>query len=712
MPVRAAPRFAGAVLVPALLLGMLAAPRVAAVSGVPDDGAIKLPGDRVLAAMVGDVNGDGVRDLIRLVPGSANPGQMAVEADAIRDGSAVSLGEAALQRTATTDDVAAGRRPTDDGLLPLQVTEPARLVAWRDGGREQVLVATIGSGGLSRPCCLTLWRVSLDSRGRTAVELMGKSSISAAAILAEDLDGDGTDELVVLDTADPDVAVQQLKVQVLNLTQQPFTMRMATARDAVVAGPLFSLGDSDGQPGNEVGFLQPPNWFDQLYPTLYRISLDAAGQPTVERGALPDIGQLAAVSTADGGRLVLVNELVTALLDWPAGVAQPEVALISRRGGALLGVVGSSLHAAVLVARGGSVDVLDGRLASRMGVHASAAAARLMAPGRAPFQGPLPGAGAGGDDQAFVFAGRLITLQPDAGPQTPGFVHTTTTAALPGLVPVGLFGPRGAWVAVGVQDPLSVARRGGPMASYQRDTSGAIWVEPAPALFTPETDDGLLAPPVDGGVPDPNRSVPTLLTAGRLEATVSAPPGSKVLSVARIGQVTARSEDTIGAGGSSQVVLSDSTTGAAFTAEVQVITPGGHGYAARWEIRVIEGSPTLHVEPHGALLSFEVPIAGTTEPGNTVKVDGEPTPVASDGTFQMKVSAGLLPRTVSVTATDPLGRTAEETVSVVALFDYRTLPWIPITTVVTVLLALFLFVRAPRARPARSGGHGTLEEIE
>jgi len=94
-------------------------------------------------------------------------------------------------------------------------------------------------------------------------------------------------------------------------------------------------------------------------------------------------------------------------------------------------------------------------------------------------------------------------------------------------------------------------------------------------------------------------------------------------------------------------------------------------------------------------------------------VDGQPVAVAPDGTFEASVGGGILPRDVRVRATDQLGNVTQETISVVAVADYRLLPWIPITAVVTVGLGLFLFLRTPRsARPSGSTGTGTLEEIE
>lgn len=107
-------------------------------------------------------------------------------------------------------------------------------------------------------------------------------------------------------------------------------------------------------------------------------------------------------------------------------------------------------------------------------------------------------------------------------------------------------------------------------------------------------------------------------------------------------------------------------------------------------------------------------IAGRTDPAVVeVMVDDAPANVGSDGSFTARVPAALVPRRVTVTAVDQLGNTASRSVSVVAVLDYRQLPWVPITAALTLLVAGFLYLRAPRSRPAsRSAESGTLEELE
>ena len=105
----------------------------------------------------------------------------------------------------------------------------------------------------------------------------------------------------------------------------------------------------------------------------------------------------------------------------------------------------------------------------------------------------------------------------------------------------------------------------------------------------------------------------------------------------------------------------------------------------------------------------------TTSYGRHASDDGTPVPVAADGRFDAAVSAGLWPRDVQIEATDPLGNRNTATVSVVALLDYRQLPWIPIVALLTILAGLVLYLRVPHLRPAAPSGpmtDATLEDLE
>ena len=96
-------------------------------------------------------------------------------------------------------------------------------------------------------------------------------------------------------------------------------------------------------------------------------------------------------------------------------------------------------------------------------------------------------------------------------------------------------------------------------------------------------------------------------------------------------------------------------------------------------------------------------------------VDGSAVPVGSDGRFEAAVGAGLWPRDVQIVATDPLGNRTTTTISVVAVLDYRQLPWIPIVALLTILAGIVLYLRVPHVRPATPSGQmtdATLEDLD
>lgn len=696
-------------LVLASLAAMLAAPPAHAVTTIPDEEVVQLAGDRTLRAMVGDVDGDDVRELVRLVPWQVNPGLQAVEVDSVRGEQVASAGQVQLWRAATPDEAFAGRRLSADGLLPLGVGEPAQLIAWRQDGVERVLVATIGTRDLARQCCLTLWRVSIAD-GRAGVNLIQGGSLSAASILAADLDGDGTDELVVVETPDPDLQqfVFRRVVVVLRWNGTTFDELRDVADPSAASGPLIPLGNSDGLAGDEVGFIELPR-FDQVTPTLFRIGLDASGGVSVEHALLPDDGAIAPISVDGEGRLVLVGKDEVTLLAWPAGAAKPLVDGTTPRGGELLGVLGEELETRILVLRGGAVDALDATLRSQQGISSGVAATRFAFSDQPPYAGPLPGGDPGGAP-AYLFGGRLLTADVLRPPLS--LLAAGNASVLPGLAPVGLFGPSRDWAAVAETDRSVGSRRGGLL-----DTTTPIsrlWVVPASAFLSPEADDGLLEPQLDGAVPDETRRIPTLLTAGRIMAELAAPAGSTLRATAASPDETQINEVVVGPAGEARVELlgppgTDRTT---FKVELRVVTPAGHGYAASWEVRVVRDPPKLSVEVPLATLGFDVTLRGVTAPGATVEVDGSPVAVAPDGSFRTGVAAGPLPRSITVSAEDPLGNRAEQSVEVIAPIDYRRLPWVPIAVGFTLLAAVVLYLRSPRPARRETDGHGTLEEID
>jgi hypothetical protein len=708
MPPPAPARVIVAALLAAAALVAGVAPPVAGLEAIPREGGSVLPGE-AHGAIVGDVDGDGVRELVRLVPWSSSPGRLALEVVSMDGGEPRLHGQALVQRAASVEDHVAGNNPDEAELLPLSTSEPARLIAWRDGDRERVLLATMqgdpGSVAIERSCCLTLWWVGFDRDGATALEYVQNTVASAAWIVAADMDADGTDELAVVETPNPAIPAAS-EVMVLRWNGRDFDRLRATAHRGLISGPLTVLGDSDGLAGEEVGYVATPPPGDFGASTLHRFAL-ANGRMRIDRRELTDRGSIVPLVGPAGPRLAIVSERAVQLLEWPAGEPSRLVDTFER-GGTPLGVLGTGESARLLVLRGSTVDLLDAELRSRQGIVAGQAAVWFNASSLPPYHGELPGGDESGE-ATFVFGGRLIS-----GVDASGQAPFREIAVLAGKTPVGLFGPGRGWAAVGDGPALPAARRGGGLLVGASARASALAVVPADALLTPAADGGRLEPVLSGGLLDDSLPArPSLMTNGEVRATIAAPPNSRLQVTSRDGE---RTEGLLAAEVADVVLIPafDSDENEAFTVRLLVSTPAGQGYGATWEARVLRQPPALRASAPFASLAFTVPISGQTAPSVTLEVDGEPVAVQPDGSFAADVGAGLLPRSVRVAATDRLGNTNEVVVEVVALIDYRQLPWVPAVVVLTLAAGAILYLRVPR--PTSTGSahpdEGVLEDIQ
>ncbi|MGH2457023.1 MAG: hypothetical protein ACRDHD_12300, partial [Candidatus Limnocylindria bacterium] len=597
-------------------------------------------------------------------------------------------------------------RPADaDGLVPVSLREPARLLAWRRDGREEVLAVAVGTDGLPRACCLTIWRVGLAGSGQVELELLGDLQLSAEWIRAVDLDGDGTDEVVLLEPA----TASRADSRDIRVLRWEGTFRVSPNLNlAARSDPrLVLLGDSDGLPGDEVGVI--PGRLDARSAELSRLAMATDGSVTVERTALPFAGDVVPLRGSNGGRLVLASDDDgTALLRWPSGAARAVVERTSARQGRPVMVLGSGTAARLVLDRGaGVVDLLDPTLMARQRVAGGPAASRFRLSSRQPYVGPLPG-GLAGADASFIVRGRVVSV-------TGGRVDGQPIAALPGMEPVGLFGPEMGWAAIVSGAGVAADRTGGRLAPAEAIAADPIGVVPAGELLAPEVDGGLLAPLLTGAVTTGAQvGREMLLSAGEVSATVAGPRGTRVL--VDDGDQGGPAERLIGDAGEVTLAFDGPGDGEAqrFTARLVAISPSGHGYGVLWDVRVRREPPRLRAEAALVSLSFDVEITGSTEPDVALSVDGRTVQAGTDGGFNAAVPAGLLPRTVRLEATDAVGNRATATVEVVAVLDYRRLPWIPIVVVVTVVAAAILYLRAPRpsAVASTSDDVGTVEEIE
>ena len=696
----------------AAALGWLPAPALGA-SAIPAEQTAEILDGQPITAIVGDVDGDGVRELIRLGPREDDPVHLAVEVFIGWEGGALPAGSAPLARVASVTEQLSGLpRPDENNLLQARVDEPARLIAWHERGREHVLAVAIGTLRNARACCLSIWAVE---RGRPGIRLrlMTDTMRSADQVWAVDMDADGTDELVVTEPrqdANPDV----LPIAVLRWNGERFTSHSAQL-GVLGGGPLIPLGDSDGMPGEELGTVRT----SQSGTTLHRIALGRDGRLRMELVTLPIDGGVAAMDGPDGGRLVVGDDQNSAvLLNWPAR-GQVEVEEPSAWLGVPLTSLGEGPQARVLKLRDGRLlDVFGPRLGTdRTGLSGNAAEARFRTADIPPYVGPLPG-GMPEGSPAFIFRGLLLRAQ--SGVEGGG-VTVTDVGAMPAVTPIGLFG-RGSGLmglalpaALGVEAGLDATREGGQLSRPAGPLrSATIVVADAEAALSPEADGGLLQPEPQGPVRvEQGASEPVVLAGGAFTLPIAAPPGTQLQL--RVGDDVTDAQ--VPAQGMAELRVS--TEGYEDGDEVRVtllaITPAGHGYGGGWTMAVHTKPPTLSASTPFAPLSFDVGVSGRTAPDASVVVDGTPVPVAADGRFDVAVSASLWPRDVHIEATDPLGNRIASTISVVALVDYRQLPWIPIVALLTILAGMALYLRVPHARPAPASGpttDATLEDLD
>ncbi|HTE65000.1 MAG TPA: FG-GAP repeat protein, partial [Candidatus Binatia bacterium] len=415
------------------LLAALSAPTVA-VTAIPDEAGFGPPlGAR--SAIVGDVDGDGVRELVAIRRWQNDPGRLAVEVIRIDDSGRLSPGgQVLLRRHASPEDLlTGGARPDDEGMLVVGAAEPARLLAWRVDGVERVIVAGVGTEGLPRPSGPTLWEVGLDPSGATELRFLYDSQAAGSSIHAIDLDGDGTDELVI---GEPPETESPSEVQLRILRWDGAAFSKASFYLTPALGSDFApLGNSDGRPGEELGIIAVPNEAN-LPALLHRISLDDGGAPRTELVHIPFVGELAAMVGSDGGRILLASPGEgLRLFDWPAGGELTEVATSPQRGFPLA-VLGTGADARLLLRDEGIVHVLDEDLTERGVIRRSAAAAQFRNSFLAPFGGQVPGGLADGRP-AVVFRGRLVTLGIGAGLDG-NPLDERVVAALPGIWPIGI----------------------------------------------------------------------------------------------------------------------------------------------------------------------------------------------------------------------------------------------------------------------------------
>ena len=270
------------------------------------------------------------------------------------------------------------------------------------------------------------------------------------------------------------------------------------------------------------------------------------------------------------------------------------------------------------------------------------------------------------------------------------------------------------WFALAGRIGVPTERDGGPLVFTAPSPQTRLTVTESATVLSPEADDGDLQPALNGAVFAPGRPARQVVIArAEFEVIIGAPPDSLAFFETSNPSFGSGTRATPAGVATLRVSAKDRVGERAILGAAA----GGDSGRARLRHRLGGANQAQPAEPAGfavtPLLAGSATITGRTDPGVRVTVGGLGVPVAPDGSFRTTVGAGIFPSDVDVVATDLVGNTARARLSVVALVDYRELPWIPIVAVLTGLAALFLFLRAPRPRAvARASDASSFEEIE
>jgi len=664
-----------------------------AVVAVPDEpGAVMLPEAATYQAVAADVDSDGTREVARLV--SAASGAVEIEVWTDAGGSWVPLG----------DPVEAAPAPTGSQGEVVYAGAPFRLIVRSIGGLDRVTLVRqprFEEPGLSVACCLLLDDLMLDGGVLRLVPVTERSQ-AADAVLALDMDGDGTDELLVTrglpplgDTTFP------TEVRLYRWAGNAFAPPVVTEIGVGSGVSPFVLGDSDGAPGEEAAFVAAQS-------RLHRVSLRAGDAVVAEDGGT-SVADAVAVPFEDGVGIAIASRLDgLSVRSWPrdAPLGEPSMAF-SANVGSLVGVV-TAQETPQLLVRGSEVETLQ-RLALptltplTFNVTRSPAAGTLSG-GPPVHVGMLPGGGPDGRPAA-IYAGHLLPFEAAA---------QTLMAALPGVAPVGLVGEDRRWLALWHRATLPTPASspdGGRLDVPQAVRGSGVSIVPLGVALTPEIDDAVLEPPLEGTVAD-RRAV--IAGAAGFVARIAAPEGSRVYVMVSDALIEVLVVPT---GGVLAVPIGtpvDAESNPRYRARLLVVTPAGHGYLAAWDVHLLNRPPSVDARAITPFGSASVVIDGRTDPATEVRVDGQRAAVEPDGAFRAEVELPPWPTSVEVVAVDRVGNESRLAVSGVGWFDYRALPWIPLAVALVGLAGIVLFLRVPRVKrePRRADDDAAVEEID
>ena len=693
---------------PAAILALLLATslpgqvQVNAIAAVPDEpGVVVLPDAPIIQAVAADVDADGRREVVRLVVGAGD----AILAEVWGEDSG------SWQLHGDPVEVVPPSR-VGTRIDPRFQETPVRLLVRRVDGAERVTVASqphFEEIDIGPPCCLILHDLAI-SDGSAVIRPVSGPGEFADVIIVIDFDGDGTDELLSTESLPTAGNIEfPIDARVHRWVDDAFGPATETPFRVGSGDSPFRLGDSDGVPGDEAAILStlgPPGIFRFRLADDDRLVLDAGGVVADQAVAVP----------LGGGRGVAVVGPVVGLMvaEWPPGAeVSPASAESSITGPRIVGTVAVEGQARLVVHQVATDAVhllgLPDLVSEGISITRSPAAAALAGMPLAPFSGPLPG-GLGGE-ATVIHAGRLIPSFADGQPS-----GTSVVATLAGAEPLGLAG----------NDDLIVLHHG-PVARPNPDASGGVLVTPvvldqawtsiAPLELTrqPEPEDGALEPSLRGAVALDARGG-IAAGAGGFVAEISAPPGSRVV-VADFDPSVVRAPIVVPDSGQVDAPFVPpvvTTANPRFQATLLVMTPAGHAQLASWDVRILTEPPPVELTVSTSLGSSAVEISGRTVPYAAVRVNGGPVAIDDAGRFVATVDLPPWPTEVVVEVSDELGNVARHQVSGIGLFDYRGLPWAPITAALVALAGVALLLRVPRSSPLprRADDDAALEELE
>jgi hypothetical protein len=543
--------------------------------------------------------------------------------------------------------------------------------------------------------------------------------------MAADLDGDGTDELVLLEADTSGEAPYSTAV----LTWDGSGYRIV--RSDVLAdthGPTFlDAGDSDGVPGEDVLLVDMTFDKQEFLTVAQLIRLTLRGDVLVRESSPLEAPQGFAaarlLSTPEGPTILTADGEFFEFVRWPRDASVEPLSLQPGRNGVPLAVMGSGERTLLLVgAQFGEITALHVfspfrsewtpvSADLRAGVFASAASGQEpdATPTWTPM-GPVPG-GFPDSPEAFVFSGMKFVPIPGNGDQ----FTVDPMAVLPERRIVGTAGPGAGRTVLSSQPSFSVAESPRVVSVGFLADAGTLGLASTASILEPEIESGALKPTFHGVAPNPAR--PDQLIVGReaVDVEIQAPPGSQLWWTGSGGV----EEATVGDDGTARIRLVEAAgesvrDGRRVTRRIWLVTPVGHTYLGSWVISVYRQPPDLGIEDEVPLFDFDPVLVGETLAGSTMTLNGDPVPVAADGSFSVPIDIGVVPTEIRIVVTDPVGNQTERLITRVWPLDYRQLPWVPIVVFVLLMVAGLLYVYEPDSAPRRRVSQdedSTFEEI-